>query len=515
MQIWIRRFDSLTAQPLAGTDNGVLPFWSPDGKSIGFFAGGKLKKTDVSGNAMVVLAEAPFPEGGSWNVNGTIVFAPSPASPLLRVSASGGAATPVAQFDTASGDTGHLFPCFLPDGIHFLYSAFHGESEFTIRLGSLNARLEDRILLTANSQALYAQGHILFLRGGTLMARPFDAKHLAFSGDAVPVAEQVQGVVTGQSGYGAFSVSANGILTYAGSAGQLRLTWFDRAGNRHGTVGEAGLLGRIGFSPDHMKAAVTVTDSGSGNSDIWIYDVTRGLRTRFTSDPGPDGNAVWSPDGRTIVFSSNRKGLAGIYRKRADGSAPEELLYSDGLIKIPMSFSPDGSYLLYFSNGGPTARYGLFILANPLGAAASAKPVAFRQSAFDEIYPLFSPDGRWIAYMSNESGRFEINVAPFPGPGGSRQISASGGHLPRWRGDGKELFYGGPDGRLMAAAIGVKGGSVEVSNIEALFDGLIFGRGSLYDVSADGQRFLAAVPPETKADEPLTVVENWAAGLTK
>ena len=330
-RLWLRPLDSLTAQPLAGTENASYPFWAPDNKSIGFFAAGKLKKMDVSGGPATTLADASQSRGGTWSRDGVIVFAPTPYSGLQQVPASGGVVRPATRFDT--GAPPQRFPSFLPDGRHFLY--LHGtgaREQRTLRIGSLDSPGPDRTLLgAADSSAMYAQGHLLFVRGTTLVARPFDAKRLAFTGEEVPVAEQILLLARVNNSW-VFSVSANGVLAYE-SAGvsALHLTWLDRAGKRLGTVGDPGDLGEVQISPDRRTAAVHVFEASSGNYDIWLYDVLRGLRTRFTFGPAPDQFPVWSPDGRVIVFSSNRTGRYDLYRKPADGSRNEELLYADNL----------------------------------------------------------------------------------------------------------------------------------------------------------------------------------------
>ena len=511
-QLWVRSLDALAAQPLAGTEGAKYPFWSPDSKTLGFFADGKLKRIDASGGAAFTLCDAPNGAGGTWNREGVIVFTPLPNGPLFRVSAAGGVARPVSPAASGERVAGHRWPCFLPDGRHFLYSeqpAGVAEGNGAIRVASLDSNGRDsKLVLNVDSNAAYAQGYLLFVRETTLMAQPFDLKSLAPSGDAVPVAEQIQANPSGTRWV--YSVSESGLLAYRrGEVGRSQLAWLDRNGKQIQAVGDPALFGVLHLSPDRRSAAGSITDVAHHNQDIWLLDVARGVRTRFTSDPAAETAAVWSPDGRTIVFNSSRKGPADLYRKASNGTGAEELLYADNSEKQPSSWSPDGRFLLYWGGGGT------WVLPDPLGAAGDRKPYRLTQSAFVEINPQFSPDGRWVACQSNESGRNEIYVLPFPGPGGKKQISAAGGILPRWRPDGKEIFYAASDRRLMAAEVSVKGGEMEVGAVRPLFGGIRTGEGYSYDVSADGQKFLVITAPERTSEEPLTVIENWTAGLNR
>ena len=484
-------------------------------------------KVDAAGGRPLTLADSPGLRGGSWSPAGIIVFAPDSTGALLRVAAGGGAAVPATKLDASRGENSHRFPWFLPDGRHFLFGAGRanpgpvvaastgGGDPVAIRIGSLDST-DSKVLLEADSNAIYSQGYLLFLRETTLMAQPFDAKRLTLTGEAVPLAEQVQHMFTTRSSlYGLFSASETGLLAYQTGlgSGNLLLTWMDPSGKRLATAGDPTNLGRIQLSPDQKSAAVAVTEGN--NTDIWIYDLAHNLRTRFTFDPAVEREAVWSPDGRSIVFSSNREGHFDLYRKASDGTGVEELLYSDGLDKYPTSWSPDGKFLLYWACCDPKNGFHSWVL--PM--TAGAKPFALLETPVNEWNPQVSPDGRWVAYQSTESGRGEIYVVPFSpqggATGGKRQVSTGGGVLCRWRRDGKALFYIAPGGKLMAAEVESKGGSFAAGQVKALF-GPLRVQGYYYDVSADGQRLLAVVPAEqTTPAEPITVVMNWAAGLKK
>jgi len=522
-QLYIRPLDALTAQPLAGTEGARFPFWSPDSRFVGFFAGGKLKKIDASGGPAITLADAPAGRGGTWSRDGVIVFGPLNSGPLQRVSASGGAASPATTVDAERSEGSHRMPWFLPDGQHFLYAvagvAVGGaaSASVTVRIGSLMGKerdpLEGKIVAETNSHAIYAQGYLLFVREDALMAQPFDTQRLVTTGEAVPVAEQIQRALASGNA-GVFSASEGGLLAFqggAGAGGGNRLTWFDRTGKQIGMLGDPAAYGDLELSPDGKRASVSIPDQAGRARDIWVYDVARSLRTRFTFDPADETTSLWSPDGSRVVFNSRRKGHFDLYQKASSGAGAEEVLLVDNLDKVPRSWSSDGQSILYTSAGGAT---GLDMFVVPL--SGDRKTVPFLATKFLETFGQFSPDDRWVAYLSNESGRTEVYVAPFPGPGGKWQVSTGGGNWPRWRRDGAEIFYQAPDDRLMAAAVNGKGASFEVGAVMPLFEtramtGLRFP----YDVFADGQRFLINTLPEQATSAPITVVLNWTAGLKK
>ena len=509
--LWVRSLDAITAQNLPGTEGATSPFWSPDSRSLGFFAGGNLKKIDLSGGPPITLCDAPDNRGGSWSRDGVIVFAPTNISALQKVSASGGA--PSAVTALAPGELGHIRPSFLPDGRHILYSTIapRSGSGGPIYLGSLDSAERKTLLNATSANALYTQGNLLFLRETTLVAQPFDARRLELTGDTFPIAGQIR-ISGSMQPYAYFSASENGALAYQMGAetANSRLVWFDRTGKQLGVLGDSAAYSDLELSPDGKRAAVSIPDEGKGRN-IWIYDIPRGLRTRFTFDPSDQFTSIWSPDGNRIVFNSRRKGSLDLYQKSASGTGVEETLIEDNVDKFPMSWSPDGKMILYVSSG-PSRGNDLFVL--PL--TGDRKPSPFLQSQFSEPDARISPDGRWVAYRSNESGRNEIYVASFPGPGGKWQVSTAGGAFPRWRHDGSEIFYLAPDGKLMAASINGKGTGFEVAAVKPLFATRIGTGGNYrYDVSADGQRFLIDTITEQEASMPITIVLNWNAGLKK
>ena len=501
--IWVRSLDALEARPLTGTDDATFPFWSPDSKSIAFFAQGKLRKVDVSGGPPQTICDAPAGEGGTWNRDGAIVFAPNATGALARVSSAGGQPAAITKLSAADNETSHRWPDFLPDGRHFLFLSEPGN---VVHAGSLDSGEVTR-LVTADSRAEYARGYLLFVREDTLVAQPFDAGRLQTTGEAVPIAEDIP-VNTG-NGRAAFGVSESGVVVYRTGQGGLdsNLKWFDRTGKELGALGQPGRYGDVELSTDERQVSVSLLDQKANGRDIWTFDVVRNLRTRFTFD-STELTMIWSPDRSRVAFNSRRKGHLDLYMKAASGTGMEDVLLEDQLEKFPVSWSPDGQRILYVSVGGPTSN-DLFVL--PL--AGDRKPVPFLNTQFSEAPGQFSPDGRWIAYGSNESGRVEIYVAPFSGQGGKRQISTNGGNTPRWSRNGSELVYVAPDNTLMAAQVNGKGTTFDVGAVTPLFRSRMAPLRYEYAASSDGQRFLINTFPEETTSSPITVVLNWTAGL--
>jgi len=507
--LFVRPIDSLAAQPLTGTEGASFPFWSPDSRSLGFFADGNLRRIEVSGGPPQTLCDAPTGRGGSWNRDGTIIFTPTTTDPIYCILASGGSRHQVTTLDPAHMTT-HRWPYFLPDGRHFLYVGGHPLTSGGIYVGCLDGH-EQKLILSNYSNAIYAPpGFLLFVRDGTLLARRFDAEQLTAQGDDFPVAEQV--MVDAWVQRAIFSVSENGVLVYQRGAVMTgpRLIWFNRSGKQGSAMRDSASYVCHCLSPDGRK--LVLADRLGGGGTIWILDLRRGIKTRLTFDPFTNVFPFWSPDGKRIVFSSDRKGLFHIYQKASNGVGEEELLLDSGADERAESWSPDGAYLAYLRRD-PDRQKAANIWALPL--SARRKPFPVIESEFDKCFPSFSPDGRWIAYASNESGRFEIYVAPFPNPKSRWQISTSGGTFPRWKGDGKELFYLGPDNRLRATSITAQGSRLDVGSSRVLFSvQAVPPPASPFDMTADGKRFLINTMPATLSDsEPITLSVNWSAQL--
>ncbi len=517
-QLWIRAMDSQVAQPLAGTEDVTLPFWSPDSRWVAFYAASTLRKIDTAGGPPIPLAETAGGCGGSWSPNGTIVFSTGSAagSALKKISAGGGATAPAT---VADGQLSYCFPWFLPDGEHFLFSTNNpgaNGGQISLWTGSLKST-EASVFAKADSNVVYAEGRLLYVREGTLMGQPFNASALRADGNAVPVAERV--TIVDRNRRGLFSVSGTGLLAFQTGSGKTeagrQLTWFDRAGKRLETVGEPRPIVEIHMSADGRGVAATIGNV-TGGADLWIYDLPRGLPRRFTSGPGINLAARWSPDSKTIAFSSTRGGHYDLYTKPVDGSRPEELLYADDQAKTPTNWSPDGKSLLYLSQrpakSGPANQDVFLLPLTPERHGAPLKPVPVLQTDFAEIGGQFSPDGKWFAIHTNESQKFETYVAPLARPNEKYQVSRNGGTSARWR--GRELFYLAATGQILAAEVRTGEGTVIVGPPRPVFGRSLGFTQQSWEVSPDGQRILAAVPVGPPP-EPITLVQNWTAALKK
>jgi Tol biopolymer transport system component len=494
VRVWVRPLDALEARPLAGTEGATFPFWSADSRLIGFFADGALRTIDPAGGSAHRVSDAPAGAGGTWNQEGIILFAPGSSGGLHRVSAAGGVSTPVTAPSPSRGSLPHLWPSFLPDGRHFVF--LEGED---LSLGSLDSS-DVRALTNADSQAHYSTaGYLLFVRDTTLLAQAFDTTTAALTGDPRPIADGVSRTVNNA----AFSVSATGVLIYrSGRLVNRQLTWFDRRGTPIGTVGGAHDFNGVYLSPDERRAAYHRHD-GRPNGDVWLVDLVRGTSERLTHT-GENNFPVWSPDGTRIAYSSNRdSGVSNVWVTASSGTEPETPLLITDHNTSPRSWSPDGALLAYEAIG---ARGDIWIL--PL--TGDRTPIPFLRTEFDEREPMFSPDGRWLAYRSNESGRDEVYVRPFPKGEGRWVISTDGGARPKWRGDGRELFYQ-VNQEIWTVAIEPTATGLDVGRSQRLFD---IGMGSAgWDITRDGQRILVGHGVEDRAAGGLTVTINWAATL--
>jgi serine/threonine protein kinase len=509
-RLWLRRLETTAAQPLPGTEGATYPFWSSDSRSIGFFADTKLRRIDIGGGLPQTLDSNTFGRGGTWSVDGTILYAPNSGTALFRIPASGGQRVAVTKLDKGIG--GHRFPQFLPGGRQFLFYALGTPETAGIYLGSLDSSETKRLTAADSTGEYLTSGWLLFIRSGTLVARKLDLARKELTGDPVTLADPVAFDSTAVAG--AFSVSPAGLVAYrSGAAGLTQLAWFDRSGKSLGYMGrpDGNGLADPRLSPDGLRAAVVRTIEG--NEDVWLIDGAH--TTRFTFDPGLDRDPVWSPDGARIAFDSRRGNHYDLYVKSSNGAGSEERLLESDQDKGAYDWSRDGRFLVYGSVD-PQTSYDLWVL--PM--EGDRKPFVFLKTNFQERRAQFSPDGHWVAYVSNESGRYEIYVRPFsgtatnPAAGGEYPVSTSGGIDPRWRPDGKELYYISPDGKLMASTVTINNGAFQPGTPVALFQTRIVSGGSgltqgawEYAVSADG-RFLVNTLLEA-ANSPITLLQNW------
>jgi Tol biopolymer transport system component/DNA-binding winged helix-turn-helix (wHTH) protein len=525
LRVWVQSLSSLEPTLLAGTEvlgGDPPPFWSPDSKFVAFYSGGRLKKADLKGNPPQTICSIPgILIGGSWNREGVIIFGRNTGG-LMRVATNGGDPVPLTIRDATRGERVHGGPTFLPDGRHFLYSRFSSVLENNgVYVGSLDARPEQQgltqVLATPFGVQFVASpgsnGKLLFLREGTeaLWSQEFDISRLALIGESAPVVSHVGH----NPAFGFFGASASA-LVYRNLPGEgpAQMAWFDRHGKREASFGESAVLySQPVLSPDGSRVAMAKFDGG--NVDVWIYDVVRNVNQRLTSDPALEDSPVWSHDGERLAFASSRAGHYDLYRIAANGGQ-EELLYASGENKFPTSWSPDGRYLLYSAQASQTSG-DIWLL--PLDGTGKSVPIPLVHTRANEGAGAFSPDARWIAYVSDDSGIAEVYVQPFllasasgNSPAGPRVlVSRKGGWRPQWRADGKELFYNSPDGALMSVAVTAR---------ETFRPGIpqfLFRTPAAWfseaNANSDGTRFLVAVPVEQTTPEPFTVVLNWQAEL--
>jgi len=530
-QLWLRRLDSQEARLLPGTAGGNFPFWSPDSKSLAFRSSdGKLKRIEIAGGAPLVLteaAESSVTATGTWNADGVILYGAPDG--LHRVPASGGVATLITKVDGERKEAGHGYPQFLPDGKRFLYFVESTDTNIQgVYAASLDHPEQRTLILRTANKAVYAPprgdapGYLLWVQDQTLLAQRFDASSLALAGDPASVAQEI--TLNNTDPVRAAYWADGGVLVYrsGGAQGVRRAVgWVSAEGKPLGDALPADAVNEIALSRDGQRLAVSRV-VGSTAPDIWLWEFARGgVFTRLTFDAATDSVPVWSPDGRQVAFVSQRGGSQQLYRKDASGAGQEERLTEGPNAKVPLDWSRDGKYLLYRERGQGT-NWDLWAL--PL--EGDRKPISIVQTPFQDSNGQISPDGKWIAYGSSESGRQEVYVVAAPwaassgGTAGGRwQVSNAGGFLPKWRADGKQIYYETQDGKIMAAAVRSTTAGFQTDTPRELFTGgQDTGQLEGYDVTADGQKFVLLMPPESGAaggGSPLTVIANWQASLRK
>jgi serine/threonine protein kinase/Tol biopolymer transport system component len=510
--LWTYEVGGRQTSSLDGTQGASFPFWSPDDRSIGFFADGKLKKVVLPGGQVQVLCDAPNGRGGTWNRDGMIVFTPDGSGGLSRVPSSGGSPVEMTKPDASRFESTHRWPVFLPDGKHFIYLAANFSGQYdknAIFLGSLDSQ-ERRLLVSTNANAAYAEpGYLLYLRDNkTLVAQSFDRRRYVLSGEPHTLSDEV--LYFPQVDRAVFSASSGEVLvTQTGKGASLsQLTWFDRTGKPAGTVGMPGSYSNVRLSPDGRRVAAEQTDPDGRNTHIWIHEPARGATTRLTFDPSLHQAPIWSPDGKQILYVSVRKLAPGFFLKNADGSGSEEEVVNLGALANAWDWSRDAKHILL------SKQNELWYLSWP-----ERVPKPLLQAKWTVRSAQFSPDGRWMAYASNETGNMEVYVSPFPSVNGKWQVSSAGGQEPKWRQDSKELFYLSADGKMMAVAVKT-GASFEAGSPVALFQTHRRQPVSAqdhfsYDASADGQRFLIITKVDEAYAAPLSVLLNWASEMEK
>lgn len=514
--LWVRTLATGAAQALPGTEGATHPFWSPDSRQVGFYAAGKLRRIDAAGGPPQAICDAVNGRGGAWGADGTILFTPSPGMPLHRVPVTGG--TPVAEteLDASRHEISHRYAELLPDGKHYLFLVESAaetpgtDQGFAVFAGTLGSKAK-KLVVATNGWARYSPGtgHLLFLRAGTLVAQRFDPKAQALSGEAVPVAESVRRTGRFEA---MFSLSRTGLLAFqSGSSFEpAQLVWLDRTGREAGTVGKTADYRMPKISHDGTRVAAPILDPGTQKLDVWVMDVVRGTSTRLTFDPESDSAPVWSPDDRKIYFTGLRTGRGDLFAKASSGTGTDEPVYASPDPDFIWSVTPDGASA-WMQINSPKQGWDILRLDLRTGQAS-----VFLATPFSEQMPSPSPDARWLAYSSNESGRAEVYVQSLVDDGGKWQISTDGGIYPEWTRGGNEIVYQGIDNKLVAVDVRLRP-AFEAGTPKLLFDPRLRTtlQGRPWDVTADGERFLVNRALEAPGVEPITLVQNWAATLEK
>jgi len=516
--LWVRPLNSVAAQELSGTNGAIYPFWSPDSSAIGFFAGNKLKKIDAAGGPVIAMADVEDGRGGTWGSDGTIVFSrKAQQEGLYQVSSAGGPVSEVTHYDKTRNEDTHRWPWMMPDARHFIFylssitlTATNGDQDPIAGLYFVDRKTgKKNRVLPSESGAQYANGYLFYLRQQNLMAQSFNASSGTLSGPPVPVAEAVE--YNSDRWIGAFSATASGLAYLSGAGKQSQLTWFGRDGREQGKLGPAGIYDVISLSPDGQRVATNLTEPNGPNSDIWIYELARGTATRLTFEGVHAQIPVWTHDGKIIAYTTNRRG-GDLYAKASSTLGGEESLVQSDDFKLPTDWTPDGRLLIYmnFAHGkGPR----LWIHQT----APEKKDYPLLSTNFAEEQARLSPDGHWLAYQSEETGKDEIFVVPFPNLSSKWQVSTNGGEQVTWRADGKELFYIAPDRKLMALSADTAGGVFKPGLPRPLFTTFVTSAHHAfrqYDVTHDGQKFIVNTALE-ESQEPITFYANWEAELKK
>jgi len=504
--LFVRRLNETSAVSLAGTDGAYYPFWSPDSRFIGFFANGKLKKVDAVGGVVQNLCDAPFGRGGTWNRDGVILFTPGIHDVVYRLPDGGGRPSPVTKSKAPGPFAGGRWPYFLPDGKHFLYSGNEGDDQHAKVMAASLDSLETHVVLNETTNAEYVNGHLFYMKDGNLVRQPFDAGALKLTGNPIPVASGVEYYAPKQLGN--FSVSQNGVLIYRTAYdAPTQIVWLDRSGKQLGSIGQPMVSLGARLSPDgHSLLLQRPDETDKPNVDLWLMDVDRGTLSRLTFDPKPVYSGAWSPDGKHLAIAT----VPGqVQIVAANGSGKAKAVTQTAQASATVSdWSRDGQTMLL---NAQTSDRGWDIFTLPV---SGSEPAPFVHSPFDEVVPRFSPDGKWVAYLSNESGRGEVYVVPFPGPGGRWQVSngasiTGGGSALAWSRDGKQIYYRSTDGPLMAADVEPKGNELHAGAPRQIFAATTVGS---IDTGPDG-RILVRVSAEHGEASPITMVLNWDAEL--
>ena len=519
-KLWVRPVNALTARPLVNATNSAYPFWSPDSKSIAYFDSGKLMKISLDAGTSLPVCEIVTGRGGSWSKNGTIIFSPDATGGIFKVPSSGGKPEEIIKNDTSNKNQSLRWEYFLPDGNHFLYSiensATGSSATDAIYLSSLN-NTKSKKLISASCNCQYANGYLLFVRQGILLAQKFDPDKLELEGEAMPLSENIQYYDLRISG--TFAASQNGKLVYLNeSQTNVSTVILDKNGKEIKKLLDQKPMYYIDFSQDGNKLAYDVYDQNEKNIDVWTYDLTRNVSTRLTFSKSPDYVPIFTTDGKNVIYTTGTSGgINNSYIKNSDGSGEAKLLYKFNSSTAAMDVSPDGNYIGYMSRNSTGNSSGWDILL--LNRKDGEKIVPLMTKNYNELFPRFSPDMKWLAYQSDESGKFQVYIIPFnpenPNSvtGGKWQISVDGGLQPKWMNNGKSVYYFTADNKILGVDVNEKGSTISPEKPYTVFDPGNANITQLYDINKAGTEIIATVPNGQKINSVITLVANWQKGL--